>query len=718
MSTSTRKVDLKTSEVPVEKQMLEHFFSPKSVAVIGASREKGKVGYDILKNILDAGFEGDVYPVNPKADEIAGLRCYPNVKDIPGEIDLAVYVLPAKLISGIVDDCAEKGIDSLVVISAGFKESGPEGARLEHALLEQTRGYGMRVIGPNCLGIISTSAKINATFAALTPAKGNIAFFSQSGALCTSILDWAAGQQIGFSKFVSLGNKMDVDEVDMLRALSEDDQTEVMLGYIEGVKDGAEFIRSAREATALKPVIVSKSGGTAAGARAASSHTGTLAGSETAFNAAFTQSGILRAKSMQELFDLALVFSYQGRISGSNVAVVTNAGGPGIIASDAIERSNLKMASFTRETIDKLRSGLPPTANVYNPVDVIGDAKADRYQLAMEEALGDPKVDAVLCILTPQAMTETDATAQAVAAAAAKYGKMVVTSFIGGPGVESGIELLAQASVPNFAFPERAIDALNGAYRYRQWVTKEHSQSKNLDVDREKVQSIFDEAKKIRRHELGETEAREVVTAYGFTVPRAILARTANEAADAAEDIGFPVVMKIASPDILHKSDIGGVRVNIGDRDEVIKVFHDITDRAENLMPDAEIQGISVQQMVKGGKEVILGCSRDPQFGPLIMFGLGGIYVEVLKDVSFRIAPLTVSDAETMVREIRSYPLLSGVRGEKPVDFHSITDSLLRLSQLVTDFPDILELDVNPLSVFPDNGGAIAIDARLRIEGD
>ena len=695
--------------------MLESLFDPKSVAVIGASREEGKVGHDIVKNLVQYGYAGKVFPVNPKADDILGLKCYHSIPEIAEKIDLAVIVIPAKFVLTAIDELIAKQVPASIIITAGFKETGVEGAKLEKVLAEKVSAAGMRVLGPNCLGLIDTHANLNASFAQGMPKRGNIAFFSQSGALGTAILDWALGEDIGFSKFVSLGNKMDLSETELLEAVADDPHTDVILGYIEGVKDGAAFLRAAERASRRKPVIITKSGSTAAGAKAASSHTGALAGSESAFKAAFKQAGIIRANSVQDLFDFALGFSSRRVPTGPNLVIVTNAGGPGIIAADAVERSTMRMAQLSKETIDNLHDKLPHTAALYNPVDVIGDAKPDRYQVALANTLADPRVDAALVILTPQGMTDPDGVAQVVTKAAAGTSKPILASFMGGPRVEEGAKKLMTSGIPSYQFPERMVATIEAMYNYKVWRDKPKAAPFDAPRQKEKVAEIIAKARKSGRLELGESEAREVVTAYGFQVPKSMLARTTVEAIVAGEEVGYPLVMKIASPDILHKSDIGGVKVGIQDPSETRRTFVAMMDNARRRMPEAEIWGVLVQQMVGGGKEVILGMNRDPQFGPMIMFGLGGIYVEALKDVSFRIAPLATEDAEEMIREIHAYALLRGVRGEKPVNFDAIKESLLRLSLLVTDFPEVVELDINPLKVFSDNQMPIAIDARLTV---
>ncbi len=696
--------------------MLSHLFQPKSVAVVGASRDEEKAGHAVFKNIVQYSYPGTVYPVNPKADEILDVRCYPSLPDVPGDIDLVVFVIPAKLIASMIDQCVQKNVGAIIVISAGFKESGRDGAKLERELTQKVTDAGITMLGPNCLGLIDTASQLNASFARGMPEPGSIGFFSQSGALCTAILDWALGEGIGFSKFISLGNKADIDEVALLQYLGDDPATNVILGYIEGVKDGHEFMRVATEVSKKKPVVLTKSGGTEAGARAASSHTGTLAGSDKAISAAFSQSGIIRAKTIEELFDLAVVFT-TGRVpKGPRLAIVTNAGGPGIIAADAVERSEVRMASFAKGTIDELRAHLPPAAAFYNPVDVIGDANAERYGKGLEVVLKDPNVDGVLVILTPQAMSDPKETGRTIAALV-DSGKPVVASFMGGEGVKGGVEAMKAAKIPNYHYPERAVAAFEALVKYEQWCNAPEKKVKKFKVNKKVVEKAFARALKEGRRSLGEADTRDIISAYGFNIPSNILAPTAAEAVKAAETVGFPVVMKVASREILHKSDIGGVKVGVASSEEVERTFLDITGRARRLMPEARIQGVMVQEMVSGGKEVILGMTKDPQFGAMLMFGLGGIYVEVLKDVTFRIAPITKDDAHEMVTGIRSYALLSGVRGEKPVDIRAIEDGLMRLSQLVTDFPEIVELDINPLAVFPKGRDAIAIDARLTIEG-
>ncbi|MHC4359166.1 MAG: acetate--CoA ligase family protein [Planctomycetota bacterium] len=666
--------------------MLEHFFQPKSVAVIGAAREKHKIGYNILKNMIDFGFAGEIFPINPKADSILGYKAYPSINAVDGDVDLAVIVVPAALVFQVVDECAQKGIDSAVIITAGFKESGSGGAELEKKLLEQVRRYNIKTIGPNCFGIINTRHKLNTTFSAGNPPGGNIAFFSQSGAVCAAILDWALTEHIGFSKFVSMGNSMDVNEVELLEALEDDPDTRVILGYIEGISDGQAFMEVASRVTKKKPVILIKAGCSEAGARAVSSHTGSLAGSDNAINAAFLQSGVLRAHTLQELFIYAEAFSLRDTPFGPSVALFTNAGGPGILASDTVEHSGLKMASFSKETIDGLRNSLPSMAGIYNPVDTIADTGPKRYGTALELVLKDDNVDSVITMLAPIALIDEKDIARVVGELASRY--------------------------KNYRFPENAVRAVEMMYRQRLWMEKAPEEPRAFKGDRRAVETILKRARKKGYFTLAERNARGIIAAYGFRVPMSKFAATRDSVVEAAEEIGYPVVMKVASPEILHKSDVGGIRLGLADADAAGNAFESIMRGVRRKMPGINVDGVVVQEMVKGGREVILGVSHDAQFGHLIMFGIGGIYVEMLKDVSFRVAPITRSDAWEMVREIKSYPLLKGVRGEGALDIDAAVEALQRVSQLVMDFPEIIELDINPLVMLPHGSGVVALDAR------
>ncbi len=693
--------------------MLDTFFSPKSVAIIGASRDPEKLGYAVLDNILKADYPGKVYPINPKADEVLDLKAYKSVLEVPDPIDLAVIVIPARFVASVLEECGQKKIPSVVIISAGFREAGREGLEQELELVEIAHKHDIRLIGPNCLGVINTTAPLNATFAAGMPPGGPIAFMSQSGALGTAVLDMAMAGHIGFSKFVSLGNKADVSEIDLMAAWGEDTDSRVILMYVEGVPDGQKFIETAKKVTRNKPVVAIKSGVTASGSRAVSSHTGSLAGSEAAYKAAFNQAGIIRATSMEALFDYARAFAYQPPLKGDRIAIVTNAGGPGILATDALERAKLQIPRLGQKTTEALMAYLPGAASAANPVDVLGDAMADRYEHALKLVLKDDTVDGVIVIVTPQAMTEIEDTAHAVGRIAKDSDKPVLGCFMGESRISAGIDVLWQYGIPNYPYPERAAAALSAMSAYRQEQERRIFGVVPIDVDKRPVEELFERVREQGRVSIGDAEAWEVLKAYSFTVPKTRLAKSPEEAVEIAEEFGYPVVMKVASPDILHKTDVGGVKVNLRSPGDVRDAFDLMIYRAGRYVPGARVWGCQVQEMVRGGREVLLGMSRDPQFGPLVAFGLGGIYVEALKDVSFRVAPFSPREADEMVREIRAYPLLEGVRGEPPADHAAMVDALLRISQLVTDFPEIVELDINPLMVFEEGRGAMAIDMRL-----
>lgn len=697
--------------------MLEAIFAPQSLAVVGASPDPTKLGHRVLRNIVDNGYTGRIVAIHPTATSVLGHPAHPSIAAMPEPVDLAVVVVPAAAVLAVVEECGAKGIQGLIIITAGFKEVGGAGKALERTLIERMRHYGMRMVGPNCLGVIDTITPLNASFAALMPNPGGIAFMSQSGALCTAILDWSKTAGIGFSRFVSLGNKGDVDEVALLQAWGGDPQNRVILAYLEGINNGPAFVETARVVTKQTPVIAIKSGTTQAGTRAIASHTGSLAGSEKAYEAAFMQSGILRATTMEELFDYALAFAYQPLSTGNRIAIVTNAGGPGIIATDAAERSGLALAQFNPETIATLQRDLPPTASVFNPIDVIGDARSDRYRVALAAALADPNVDAVLVLFTPQAGSEPEVTAQVIADLSAGQHKPVITSYMGAASLGPALELLNANRIPNYAFPERAVAALRAMARQYAWSQQPAGTIATFDVDRERVRAVFARVREAGRVELGEIEAREVIEAYGMRLPQSQLARSPDEAVAIANAIGFPVVMKISSPDILHKSDIGGVKVGVADATAVRDTYELIEYRARKYNPEAAIWGVLIQQQVRKGRELLVGVNRDPQFGPLVAFGMGGIYVEVLKDVAFRLAPITREEAHSQIREIRTFPLLRGVRGDLPADIAAAEEVILRVSQLVTEFPEIVEMDINPLVVHNQGEGAIVLDARIILQG-
>ncbi len=697
---------------------LEFFFRPRTVAVIGASADSSKLGYAVLNNLVNGGFlrEGRrVYPINPKGGEILGQKVHPSVAQVPEAIDLAIVVIPYTHVPEALRACGEKGVRGAVVISAGFREAGREGLEREQELVQISRAYGIRLIGPNCLGVIDTSTPLNASFSAGMPPAGPMAFMSQSGALGTAILDWAQAGRLGMSKFVSLGNKADVNEIDLLREWMTDETSRVVLCYIEGLPDGQEFMRVARQVSKVKPVVAIKSGVTQAGARAVTSHTGSLAGSEQAYQAAFHQAGVLRAASLQDLFDCARAFGYLPPLRGDRIAVVTNAGGPGILATDALEHAGLRLARFEADRIRSLEQFLPDAASAANPVDVLGDARADRYRFALEQVAADPHVDAVVVILTPQAMTEIEATAQAVAEVARQTALPILPCFMGEARVAAGVSVLEAQGLPNFPYPERAASVLKAMSTYRAYQAAPLPELETPALDHAAVRRTIDQALAEGRLSIGEAEARQVLTACRLRIPPSELAATPEEAVDLAARIGYPVVLKIASPDILHKTDVGGVRVGLEDADDVRDAFDLITYRAQRYLPEARLWGCLVQKMVPPGLEVLIGMNRDPQFGPLVTFGLGGIYVETLRDVAFRVAPFSRQEARDMLREIRAHALLDGVRGKPPVDKDDLVEVLLRIGQLVVDFPEIAELDINPYVVYEQGRGGQALDMRLVI---
>lgn len=695
---------------------LDPFFRPQAVAVIGASTNPEKLGYAVLDNLVNGGYLENgrqVYPINPNADQVLGLRAYPVVTDVPDPIDLAVIVIPYQIVPEALKTCGEKDIPAVIVISAGFREAGREGLERELELIDIAEQYGIRLVGPNCLGVIDTVTPMNASFASGMPPGGPMAFMSQSGALGTAILDWAQAGRLGMSKFVSLGNKADVSEIDLLNAWEEDPDSNVILIYTEALPDGRAFIDTARNVSRSKPIVAVKSGVTQAGSRAVSSHTGSLAGSEQAYRAAFKQAGVLRADSMQTLFDYALGFAYLPGMNGDRVAIVTNAGGPGILATDALERAGLRLAEIPPDRIRSLKEGLPEAASAANPIDVLGDARADRYRFALEQVVQTDGVDAILVILTPQAMTEIAATAQAVIDLADKSDIPILTCFMGQARVQEGTELLETANIPNYAFPERAANVLRAMRQYQALRSEPPAEIERFDVDESAVRRILDDVLAEGRVAIGDAEAREILTAYGLRIPESDLAETADQAVKIASRIGYPVVLKIASPDILHKTDVGGVKIDLENETDVRDAFELITYRAHRYLPEATVWGCLVQEMVPEGLEVLIGMNRDPQFGPLVTFGLGGIYVETLRDATFRLAPFSRREAAQMLTELRASALLDGVRGQPAVDKDALMDAILRIAQLVVDYPQIIELDINPYMVYGSGSGGIAVDMRL-----
>ncbi len=700
---------------------LDAIFSPESIAVIGASSQKGKVGHDIFANILYGGFQGTLYPVNPKARSILSVKCYQTIAHILDPIDLAMIILPPRPALKAVEACIAKGVKGVVIVSAGFKEVGGEGLEMEREIQQLCQDADIRLVGPNCLGVINPApgVSLNASFSNRMPKPGNISFISQSGALCTAVLDFAADQGFGFSKFISIGNKADVDELDLLRYYHADPNTDVVMIYMEELSCDAEtFIREVREMTSglnPTPVITIKSGTSDAGAAAAASHTGSLAGSDAVYDAIFSQSGIMRCNTVNELFDYAKALACKKVPRGDKIAIVTNAGGPGIIATDMSENSGLKLADFTEDTIQELHKYLPPTANFHNPVDVIGDAARDRYENTLATVISDPGVDSVLIILTPQSMTDAMGTAEAIVNIARSEVKPIVCAFMGVVDVSDGVHLLQQNHVPVYQFPESAARAMGALYANNRWLSRRRLPQYEMIHDVKKAQAIIDGYLEQGTDTLGELDGNEILKCYGFNTLEMALATHADGAADIARKIGFPVVMKIVSPQILHKSDAGGVKVGLDDEVAVKKAFDSIMKNARKYNAKAELEGVLVQKMVGGGKEVILGVTRHAGSGHVIMFGLGGIFVEVYKDVVFRMAPMGRNVVRRMVKAIKGYPILTGLRGESPSDIEALEKNLVSLSAMVKNHPEIKELDINPLFVHAGGEGTTVADIIITL---
>jgi len=695
---------------------LAAFFKPKSIAVIGASREPEKVGHKIFRNLVSSGFQGGLYPINPKTKELLGFKCYPSVVEVPDEIDLAIIAVPARIVPMIAEQCGSKGVKGIVVISAGFSETGREGTMLERKLLDICRKYKMRMQGPNCLGIINTQSRMNASFAATNPSSGNIAFVSQSGALGSTILNWALQNNVGFTSFISLGNESDLNAADFIEALAEDPQTRAIGLYIEGVKDGDRFIEVARKTTRKKPIIALKAGTTDVGVRAVSSHTGSLAGSDTAFTAAFRKTGILRVETLEELFDLVLAFKDQPLPKGKNVLIITNGGGPGILTADACEKMGLNLPLLEHGIREELRKSMPPHSSLNNPVDVLGDADENRYKLALEAGLKSRKIDGIIIILTPQAMTPTEKVAKVIADISKTSNKPIIAAFMGLDDDSLPIKTLQENNIPNYVFPEAAAYVLKRMYDYGLILKSEREEPPTFsDVDNEKVREILAKVRREDRLNLTVEESFQVAEAYGISIPRARIARDSREAREIADSIGYPVVMKVVSPDVLHKTDVGGVVLNVNTGEEVERNYDAILRKIRASMPEARVSGVLIQRMVPQGKEVIVGAVRDIQFGPLMMFGLGGIYVNFLRDVSYRLCPLTRSEAREMIEETKAYTLLRGVRGERPSDIDSVIEVILKVSQIMRFFKEIVEMEINPLFVYGENEGYSAVDVRITI---
>ncbi len=691
------------------------FLSPKSIAIIGASDKRGSVGSTITSNIMN-GFTGSVYPVSPSRETVFYKKAYKTVLDIPKPVDLAVIVIKNTLVANVLEECGKKKIKGVIIITAGFKEVDEEGAKREQELKDIAKKYKIQIIGPNCLGVMNLDPKtmMNSTFLKITPKSGQIALVSQSGAICAALAEDASAQGIGFSAVISMGNKAVLSEVDILKMLADHKQTKVIVMYLEDMGNGQEFLKVCKNITRKlkKPVLVLKSGRSPEGAKAAMSHTGALMGSDEIYDALLKQSGAIRVDTMEELFDYATAFSKQPLPTAGGLVIVSNAGGPAIISTDACSKLGIRMAKIEsiRPKIDEV---IPPWGSSRNPVDIVGDADFNRFNNVLDRVLKHPKVGSVITMCTPSGTLNYDKLAEVIVSMSKKYKKTMLASLM---GLDEGItnrEILAKGDVPYYTYAEGAIRTLGAMIKFAIWVNTKEGKITKFKVNKTKAKKIFDKVKKEKRPNLLEEEGQEVLKAYGLPLPTSALAKNDAEAVKIANKIGYPVVMKIASPQIIHKSDAGGVKVNLTNDKEIKEAFKTIIKNAKKYNSKAEIKGVLIVEMVKGGKEMIIGSKLEPGFGPVIMIGMGGIYVEVLKDVTFKLAPVTSKEADDMISEIKTQKLLQGVRGEKPSDIAKLSECIQRLSQLVTDFKEIKELDMNPVLVMDKGKGCRILDVRI-----
>ena len=696
---------------------LEELFRPASIAVIGASNRPNRVGTALFRNIIEAGYRGVVYPVNPSWKSVSGVRCYPDVAHLPETPELGVVIVPAADVVSEIDRLGKAGTRGIVVISAGFREVGDEGARLEEEVVRHAALHRMSLIGPNCFGLLNTDPEVslNATFSESLPPRGNIAFVSQSGALCAGILSYATTERIGFSRFVSVGNRAGVDENDLLYSLGKDPATKVILLYMESLVNGRQFLEVAREVTETKPVLIIKSGRTPAGERAAKSHTGSLAlsGRDQLFDSVFEQSGVLRAESIGELFRMAKFFSSGMRLEGPRLAILTNSGGPGIVAADAAIRNGLELPIPNSMMQETLRARLPPIATISNPVDMTAEVGPTQYREALKTLLDAPEYHGALVITTPARQLTAEAIAQAILDVKLTTKKPIAACIFGLTDLSPEVTFLEEHGVPAYTFPEEAVQGLGALVRYHTWWTRPRTDVREFPVDRAAARRFISRAQANNTLLLSQGNARGLLEAYGITFPRVRQVHSATEAVAAAEAIGYPVVLKVVAPEISHKTESGGVALGINDAEELRGAWEKMQETLKLRAPGAHIEGFDVEAQVLGGKEVIIGIQRDPSFGPIIVFGMGGIYVEVLRDVTFRLAPIRALSAEHMVESVRGYPVLKGVRGEGPSDLAALTEAIQRVSQLAVDFPEVLELDINPLLVRAPGDGVVAVDARV-----
>lgn len=700
-----------------ENHPLNAIFEPKSVAVVGATEKEGSVGRTVLWNLISNPFGGTVYPVNLKRANVLGIKAYPSISDIPEVVDLAVIVTPAKVIPSIVKECADVGVKGVIVISAGFKELGEPGVKLEQEILTHAKRGKIRIIGPNCLGVMNPLTGLNATFGGVMAQPGNVAFISQSGALCTAILDWSVQQRVGFSSFVSIGSMVDVDWGDLIDYFGDDPRTESIVIYMESIGDARSFLSAAREVARNKPILVIKAGRTSAAAKAAASHTGSLTGSDDVLDAAFRRAGVMRVNSIAELFDMSDVLAKQPLPSGPRMTILTNAGGPGVLATDSLIVTGGKLTEISQDTFDELNDLLPPHWSRNNPIDILGDAEPSRYAKSLEIAAKDPNSDGLLVILTPQDMTDPTLTAQQLIPYAQIEGKPVFASWMGGPIVQAGIDILNRANIPTYPYPDMAAQAFNLMHKYRANLDALYEQTTlrsedEEEPDREQANAIINKVLEDKRTLLTEAESKELLKAYRIPTTPMAVAETPEKAVEAAEEMGYPVVVKLHSTTITHKTDVGGVKLNLKNADAVKGAFEAIKQSVAEKADAKGFDGVTVQPMISTeGYEIILGSSIDSQFGPVMLFGMGGQLVEVFKDRSLGLPPLNTNLARRMLEETKIYKALKGVRGRGSVDIEALEKIMVRFSQMIVELPWIAESDINPMIASEDQ--LLALDARV-----
>lgn len=680
--------------------MLNPFFSPQGVAVIGASRDPHKLGYGIIRNLLEYHFKGAIYPVNPKAREVLGQKCYSSILKVPEPVDLAVVIVASKFVVQAVKDCGERGIKNLIIPSGGFGETGEEGLAREREIVELAKENDIRIIGPNCIGTIDTHTPVNTTFVHGMPKAGEIGFLSHSGAMCAAVIDWARGAGVGFSRIVSLGNQIDVNETEMLTAMANDSATKVITAYIEGVSEGRSFMKVAQKTSLQKPLVVIKGGKGESGAKAVASHTGALAGSSEAFDAACKHSGVLQAKTTEELFDWARALAWQPLPKGKRIAILTNAGGPAILAVDAFEAAGLKLAHLTDETRAFLKPRIPIAGSIKNPIDILAGSGPGTYAVALDALLADPTVDIAVVIQAPQDWFLPASLAEVVGEVASTHEKPVFASIMGKASVDQALAILHQRKIPNFSFPERVVSTLNAMLQRKKWLEKNTLSEEFFELN-PKPKIPFQNG-----------NYSEIFTSYGIEEPKTVLAKTVEEAISIAEDIGFPVALKLSSPEFSHKTDVGGVVLDIKNSKELKNSFEGILAKIKSVNSGAKINGILVQQMLVDGQEVIVGFKRDSQFGAMLLVGSGGVEVELLKDFATGTIPLKDDELEELLDSTLAGKRLNGWRGTPPFDKKSVIDSMKKVSQIAIDYPEISELEINPLYVLENGKGAFAVDIR------